>query len=51
MADPRDAACLVERTTGTVRNWATRNLLAPQMGGYWRDNVLAVAAQKRGEVA
>lgn len=54
--DPRwltlaDAAHLVERTTGTVRNWVTQNLLAPQMGRYWQDDVLAVAARKRGEVA
>jgi hypothetical protein len=54
--DPRwltlaGAARLVERTTGTVRNWVTQNLLAPQMGRYWQDDVLAVAAQKRGDVA
>ncbi|MEV8250496.1 hypothetical protein AB0O87_06190 [Microbacterium sp. NPDC076768] len=54
--DPRwltlaDAARLVERTTGTVRNWVTQNLLTPQMGRYWQDEALAVAAQKRGEAA
>ncbi|WP_219721944.1 hypothetical protein [Microbacterium aurantiacum] len=54
--DPRwltlaDAARLVERTTGTVRGWVTQNLLAPQLGRYWQDDVLAVAAQKRGEAA
>ncbi|KTR76250.1 hypothetical protein NS234_12135 [Microbacterium oxydans] len=54
--DPRwltlaESARLVERTTGTVRGWVTQNLLAPQMGRYWQDDVLAVAAQKRGEAA
>ncbi|MFC7942684.1 hypothetical protein ACFUPZ_05425 [Microbacterium oxydans] len=54
--DPRwmtlaDAARLVERTTGTVRGWVTQKLLTPQMGRYWQDDVLAVAAQKRGEAA
>lgn len=54
--DPRwltlaDAARLVQRTTGTVRGWVGQKLLAPQLGRYWQDDVLAVAAQKRGEAA
>lgn len=46
-----DAARLVQRTPGTVRNWVTQNLLEPQLGRYWQDDVLAVAAAKRGEAA
>lgn len=54
--DPRwltlvDAARLVQRTPGTVRNWVTQELLEPQLGRYWQDDVLAVAAAKRGEAA
>ena len=54
--DPRwltlaDAARRVGRTTGTVRTWVLQELLAPQLGRYWEDDVLAVAAQKRGEAA
>ena len=46
-----DAARLVGRTTGTVRNWVTQDLLEPQFGRYWEAEVLAVAAAKRGETA
>lgn len=44
-----DAARLVSRTTSTVRSWVTQELLEPQLGRYWQDDVLAVAAAKRGE--
>lgn len=54
--DPRwltlvDAARLVERTPGTVRNWVSQELLDPQLGRCWQDDVLVVAAAKRGEAA
>lgn len=54
--DPRwltlvDAARRVGRTPGTVRTWVLQELIAPQLGRYWEDDVLAVAAAKRGEAA
>ncbi|CAH0137890.1 hypothetical protein SRABI03_00439 [Microbacterium foliorum] len=46
-----DAARLVQRTPGTVRNWVTQKLLEPQVGRYWQDDVVTVATRKRGETA
>lgn len=54
--DPRwltlaEAARLVRRTPGTVRGWVLQELIEPQLGCYWQDDVLAVAAQKKGVAA
>lgn len=54
--DPRwmtlaDAARLVGFTQGTVRNWAKREQVRTEAGRYWQEDVEAVAAEKKGNVA
>ncbi len=44
-----DAARLVHREPGTVRGWVKAGDLEQHLGRYRKDDVLAVAARKRGE--
>lgn len=46
-----DAARLVHREPGTVRGWVKAGDLKSNLGRYRTDDVLAVAARKRGEAA
>ncbi|NJI61165.1 helix-turn-helix domain-containing protein [Microbacterium oxydans] len=46
-----DAARLVHREPGTVRGWVKAGDIEPHLGRYRTDDVLAVAARKRGQAA
>ncbi|MBO3663718.1 helix-turn-helix domain-containing protein [Microbacterium stercoris] len=54
--DPRwmtlaDAARLAGFTQGTVRRWAEKELVKTDAGRYWREDVEAVAAERKGKAA
>ena len=54
--DPRwmtlaDAARLAGFTQGTIRRWAEKELVKTDAGRYWREDVEAVAAARKGKAA